>query len=232
MNTRNQMILLHSAIPMMFFVLVGAFVMPGWIPPPSPSLTPAEFAAIFTPDNIMMRAGVLLMLIFCSLVVAYSSVIATQMRRIEGKHHAMASAQLACCSAGLCLFLLPGFIWLAISYRANVSPELIMVLNDLAWFMWFAGIGPTLVQWCCIGFPIITDKSENPIYPRWLGFLCFWLALGACATQLIPFVYGGPFGYNGLFGFAFPAIMFSIWVVVTYWCTLQAIRKQALEQAA
>lgn len=230
MNTRNQLIITHSAMLMMLGVMLGAFVMPGWIPPPSPSLTPAEVATIFTPDNVMMRAGILIMCLISPLLIAYSSVITTQLRRIEGKNHVMANAQLASQAAGLCLFLLPGFIWLAISYRPHTNPELIVVLNDLSWFMWFAGIGPTVVQWLCIGIPILGDKSADPVYPRWLGFLNLWLAVGAGATQLIPFVYGGPFGYNGLFGFVFPATVFSIWTFATYFCTLKAIRKQANEE--
>lgn len=43
-------------------------------------------------------------------------------------------------------------------------------------------------------------------------------------------LHGGPFGYNGLFGFVFPATVFTIWVGATYYCTLKAIKKQAKEE--
>lgn len=227
MNTRNQLILTYTAIPMMIIILIGAFIMPGWVPPPSPSLSPDEFAEIFNPSNYSMRIGILLMCLFSPLLIVYSSVITTQLKRIEGEHHVMANAQLASCAAGLCLFLVPGFIWLAISYREGISKDLIMVLNDLAWFMWFAGIAPTVLQWLCIGIPIISDRSSDPVYPRWLGFLCVWLAVGAVTTQFIPFVKSGPFSYNGIFGFVVPAVVFTTWVVAMFWCTLSAIKKQA-----
>lgn len=229
MNTNNQLILTHSAIPMTFFVFVGSFVMTGWLPPPSPSLSAAEIADIFSPDNYRMRIGVLLMCLFCPLLLAFSAAIAAQLKRIEGSHHVMANLQLVSAGAGLCLFLIPGFIWLAISYRAGTDPGLIMVLNDLAWFMFLAGGGPTILQWCCIGLAILGDKSANPVYPRWLAFLSFWLAIGAVPSQIIPFVKSGPFSYSGLFGFWFPATVFFLWVTSTYWCTLQAVRRQAVD---
>ena len=227
MNTRNQLILTHSAIVMALMIFVGSFVLTGWLPPPSPGLTPDELTKIFSPDNVLMRIGVLSMCFFAPLFVAFAAVIATQLKRIEGPHHVMANLQFVSAAAGLCLFLVPGFIWLAISYRAGINPELIMVLNDLAWFMFLAGASPTILQWTCIGLAVIGDKSAHPIYPRWFAYLNFWLALGAVAGQVIPFVKSGPFAYNGLFGFWMVAAVFFIWVSCTYWYTLKAIRKQA-----
>ena len=227
MNTQNQLILVHSAIPMALVIFFGSFVMTGWLPPPSPGLTPEEFAAIFRPDNYLLRIGVLLLCFVSPLVIAFAAVIATQLKRIEGRFHVLANLQYVGQAGGLFLFILPGFIWLAISYRPDISPELIMVLNDLAWFSFLAGASPTILQWVCIGLAIISDKSAKPIYPRWLAYLNFWLALGAVCGQLIPFVKAGPFAYNGLFGFWIIATVFFIWVGCMYWATLRAVNNQA-----
>ena len=232
MNTRNQLLLTHSAIPMALIIFVGSFVMTGWLPPPSPSLSAAEVAAVFTPDNVMLRIGVLLMCLFCPLVIAFSAVIATQLKRCEGKHHTLANLQLASQAAGLALFYVPGFLWLAISYRTGTPPEIIVVLNDAAWFMFLAGAGPTILQWACIGLAILSDKSATPVYPRWLGYLHLWLALGAFSGQVIPFVKTGPFAYNGLFGFWIVATVFFIWVTAAYLWTLKAVKNQARQQSA
>ncbi|MGQ0530291.1 MAG: hypothetical protein ACT4PG_10880 [Panacagrimonas sp.] len=130
-------------------------------------------------------------------------------------------------ASGLCLLLVPGFIWLAISYREGTSPELITVLNDLAWFMFLAGAARTILQWLCIGLAVIGDTSAEPIYPRWFAYLNFWLAFGAVSGQVIPFVKSGPFAYNGLFGFWMVAAVFFVWVSITYWYTLKAVKLQA-----
>jgi hypothetical protein len=220
-------IIVLSAIVMALMIFIGSFVLTGWLPPPSPSLSGAELAVIFSPENYIMRIGVLLMCFFSPLYVAFAAVIATQLKRVEGQFHVMANLQYVISGAGLCLFLVPGFIWLAISYRAGINPEIIIVLNDLAWFMFLAGAAPTILQWSCIGFAILSDTSDKPIYPRWLGYLNFWLALGALTGQLIPFVKTGPFAYNGLFGFWAVAAVFFIWVSCTYWCTLNAVKMQA-----
>ena len=230
MNTQNQLIATHSAIPMALMIFFGSFILTGWLPPPSPSLSPEEFAAIFNPDNVMMRIGALILCLFSPLVVTFAAAIATQMKRIEGKFHVMANLQYLVQASGLFLFILPGFIWLAISYRPDTDPELIMVLNDLAWFSFLCGASPTIVQWLAIGIGILGDKSAAPIYPRWIGFLNLWVALGAVCGQLIPFVYQGPFSYNGFFGFWVIATVFFTWVGCMYWATLKAVKKQAAEE--
>ena len=227
MNTRNQLILTHSAIVMALMIFIGSFVLTGWLPPPSPSLSPEAFAEIFSPEHYARRIGVLLMILFSPLYVGFAAVLATQLKRIEGEHHVMANLQYVVSAAGLCLFMVPGFIWLAISCRPGISPELIMVLNDLAWFMFLAGAAPTILQWISIGLAILSDASADPIYPRWLAYLNFWLALGAVSGQVIPFVKSGPFAYNGLFGFWVVAAVFFIWVSSMYWFTLKAVKKQA-----
>jgi hypothetical protein len=85
-----------------------------------------------------------------------------------------------------------------------------------------AGTGPIIIQWCCIGLAILGDKSST-IYPRWVGFLSFWLADGDIPAQMISFVNFGPFAYRGLFGFRFPTMMFVLWVATTYWYRLVVI---------
>ena len=229
MNTRNQLLLTHSGIFMALVVFLGSFVLTGWLPPPSPNLSPEEIAQIFSPDNVVRRIGILLMCFVSPLVVGFAAVIATQLKRIEGPHHVMANLQYVSAAAGLCLFLVPGFIWLAISYRHGIDPGLIMTLNDLAWFMFLCGASPTVLQWASIGFAIISDKSANPIYPRWLAFLNFWLAFGAISGTVIPFVKTGPFAYNGLFGFWIVAFVFFVWTFTMWWYTLQAVKRQAAE---
>ena len=227
MNTKHQLVLTHSAIAMALMIFIGSFVMTGWLPPPAPTLSLEEIAAIFTPDNYAMRIGVLVMIFFSPLYVAFAAVIATQLKRIEGPHHVLANLQYVISAAGLCLFLVPGFIWLAISYREGIAPQLIMVMNDLAWFMFLAGSAPTVLQWGSTGLAILADKTASPVYPRWLGYLNFWLAAGAGTGQVIPFVMSGPFAYNGLFGFWVVAAVFFIWVSTMYIYTLKAVKAQA-----
>lgn len=227
MNTRNQLILTHSAIVMALVIFFGSFVLTGWLPPPSPSSSPEEIAGIFSPEHYGRRIGVLLMCFFCPLYVGFAAVITAQLKRIEGPHHVMADLQLVIAGAGLCLFLVPGFIWLAVSYRPGLNPETIMVFNDLAWFMFLCGASPTVLQWSSIGFAILSDKSANPIYPRWVAFFNFWLAFGAVSGTVIPFVKTGPFAYNGLFGFWIVALVFFLWSATMYWFTLKAVKAQA-----
>lgn len=57
MNTRNQILAAHSIFLFLACTVVGAFAMTGWLPPPPPSLSNADTAAIFR-DDLITRIGV------------------------------------------------------------------------------------------------------------------------------------------------------------------------------
>ncbi len=226
MNKRYQLICAHSAVLLALMTGVGGFLLPGWLPPPSPGLSAAEVAAIFTPDNIAMRVGVSLVAFFGPIAIGLAAAMATQLRRIEGKGHVLANFQLAASVMIGMSFMIPAFIWLAISYRPDGLPEVIRTLNDLAWFILLASSGPLVLQTLAIGICILGDTSSPRIYPRWLAYVNVWMAIILLPGVLIPFFMKGPFAWNGLFGFWLIASGFFVWLIASYVCTVQAIRRQ------
>lgn len=56
MNTRNHLICAHSTVVLVGFTLLGLFLLPGWLPPPSPALPADEVVALFA-DNTQLRKG-------------------------------------------------------------------------------------------------------------------------------------------------------------------------------
>jgi hypothetical protein len=228
MNTRNQLICAHTTPVIMVMTLIGLFLLPGWLPPPPPTL-PADALVQMFSGNTRLRIGMELLMLSSPLFIGISVAIAAQLRRIEGPHHVLADLQLMASVLGVIAVELPAFFWLAISYRPGTPAAIIMVFNDLSWFMIIGGIGTAILQNLCVGICILNDTTGKHIYPRWLGFWSIWLGLADLPGALIPFFQTGPFTWTGLLGFWVVVTAFFTWLVLIYVYTVIAINRQARE---
>lgn len=219
MNTINQKLCIHTTL--LFVLLVGgAFLVAGWVPPPSPDGTPEEIAANFTDqDNVRVAAA---MFFFGASFFAFpAAAIARQLRRIEGPGQVMANAQMLVAAIGVLAIQIPAVLWLALSYYDGTDPSLIKTLNAMAWFLLLGAVGPAVMQNAAIGICVL--GSDGSVYPRWIGYLNLYCGMGLLAGLLIPFFDHGPFAWNGVVGFWVVATDFFIWVFVMWIYTVKAI---------
>lgn len=218
-NRRNQLLCIHSAAA--FIALVGgAFVVTGWLPPPSPHASRSEVLETFR-HMFRVRAGAAMFFFGAALFVAPCVAITAQMRRIEGTNHVLADVQMLSAAIGVLAIQIPGALWLAISYRHDVSASVVVTLNDVSWFLLLGAVGTAVVQNLSIAVCIL--GSDGQIYPRWVGYTNLWLAVGLMPGVLIPFFKHGPFAWNGLLGFWVVAVAFFVWVFLMWIFTAKAI---------
>ena len=86
----------------------------------------------------------------------------------------------------------------------------------MAW-LGFVGIVETFaLQGIVIGLAILKDKRETPLFPRWVGFYNFWVALLVMPGALVPFFKSGPFAWNGLLAWWLVLAAFASWFVVMW----------------
>jgi hypothetical protein len=221
MNRRNQLICIHTMLG--FVVLVGgAFVVAGFLPPPSPNKSQRAIAAIFR-DHSRVRVGAAMFFFGSCLFVVPCSVITTQMRRIEGSNHALANVQIVSAAIGVLAIQIPAALWLAISYRHGTSQSVIVTLNDVAWFFLLGAVGSAVVQNLSIGICIL--GSDGSVYPRWVGYVNLWLVIGLMFGVFIPFFKTGPLAWNGVIGFWLVAVSFFAWAFVMWIYTAKAIER-------
>lgn len=225
MNLLNQRLCIHAAAA--FVALVGgAFLVAGWIPPPSPDLSDGEIAQIFR-DSDNVRIAAAMFFFGGALFVAPCVAITAQMRRIEGPRHVLADLQIVSAAIGVLAIQIPAALWLGISYRDGVDESVVVTLNDIAWFFLLGAVGSAVMQNLALAACIL--GSDGSVYPRWLGYVNLWLVTGLMAGVLIPFFKDGPFAWNGAIGFWVVAIDFFIWVFLMWIFTAKAIDS---EQAA
>jgi hypothetical protein len=230
MNQRTQVLCAWAGVACTVVFFVG-FSISGFITPPSPNSGPDEIAQMFRDNQSRIRVGILICSLGAALVAPWSAVIGVQLRRIEGRYSPLAYTQMI---SGACLvmeFLFPLMAWQAAAFRTERSPELIQAINDLAWLP-FLGIACTsVVQGFAIGIVILRDRAAQPAFPRWAGYFNIWIVLMFAPASAIVFFHDGPLAWNGIIAWWLALTTFFLWIVVTTWVLIRAIRQQAREEA-
>jgi hypothetical protein len=85
---------------------------------------------------------------------------------------------------------------------------------------------PSSFRTLSIGGAALADDQAEPIFERWVGYVCIWVALLSVPAGAIYFPKAGPLVWNGIVAFWIPAIMFVIWVLTMTYALLRAINKQ------
>lgn len=206
----------------LFVVLVGgAFAVAGWIPPFSPDSSFEELARNFQgQDNVRVAAA---MFFFGGAVFVFPTVaIAAQLRRIEGAARpVMTWAQLLSGAVGVLGIQIAAAIWLAISFYSGTDPQVLGTFNAMAWFFILGAVAPAVFQNVAIAAVVLS--GDGTVYPRWVGYLNLYCALGLALGVLTPFFKDGPFAWNGVVGFWVVAVDFFVWMFVMWWATARAI---------
>jgi hypothetical protein len=116
--------------------------------------------------------------------------------------------------------------------RLDRSPDLYLLMNDLTCLEYVAIVSPAWLQFGSLGFAILGDHTARPLYPRWIGYVNIWTAIGSMPSAFVGFFLNGPFAWNGIIGFWIPVGVFFMWVPVMFWFTRKALLRLIKEEAA
>lgn len=228
-NYQVQRLFAWSAIAAITFFF-AAILLSGFIPPPSPSLTQAEVAAHYQQHNTGILSGMVLMLISGMFFAPLVGVISAQLRRIPAVSPALIYGQLSAGTAGITFFMVPAVLFLVTAYRPDRNPELTYLMNDLSWIMLVIPWPTFFMQNVIIGIAILADRQKRPVFPRWVSYFNFWVALAFLPGSLLPFFKQGVFAWSGLLVFWLAGSVFAIWFIVMAAMLLKAIRAQEIDE--
>ncbi|WP_269621116.1 hypothetical protein [Zhongshania sp. BJYM1] len=215
MNSKFTLICAWSGLAFGAVFILGWFLIAGFLPPHLPSSTANEIAEIYINNAAQIRAGMMFCMMSTGLYAPWVAVLYLVLKRIEGDEAPiMAVTQVVSGTVGLIVFCLPPMIWAAASYRVGRDPELILLLNDMAWLILGTIVSPFIMQNLAIGIAILRDKASSPLMPRWLGFFNIWAAVIYVPAVLIPFFKSGPFAWNGVIALWIPASTFFCTVIL------------------
>jgi len=211
-------------------MFAGLWPAAGFFPPHLPTATAEEIAAIYRENHNGIHVGAILILIAGALYLPFTAAIAAQMRRIETRvTPVLTYTQLAAGTASSLLFIIPAMMWAAAAFRPDRSPDVTQALNDLGWLFFVTPFILGFTQNLALGFAIISDINKTPVFPRWVGFFNFWIALLFVPGCLAMFFKTGPFAWNGLIAFWLPACIFGPWFFVVSIYVMKAAKQQALD---
>lgn len=224
-SVRTQRACILLAPVMIVMLGVGFTVFAGWIPPPSPGQTAQETADMYREHNTGIKIGLVMTSLGAVMLAPLMVVISVVMQRIEGRRSPLALIQLVMLACLMIEFIFPVVFMQAAAFRPNSSPEVIQGLHDVGWLT-FVGITSTAVlQWAVIGICILQDRREDPLMPRWTGYITLWLAFTLSSGSMIVFFKSGPFAWNGAIAFFLPISAFALWLCAFIPPLLQAVAK-------
>ena len=120
--------------------------------------------------------------------------------------------------------------WGVAAFRPDRDPQLISLLNDMAWFFFIAPVGTIVVQNLCFAASIYLDEKPRPVFPRWVAHFNV-----ATAALLIPGAFSvlftsGPLAWDGSVSFTLRIAVLAAYLVVMFPVLLQVVNRQGSEQ--
>lgn len=224
-NTRLQwwMFVVGGHLMTVFFV-VGWLCLAQFFPPPSPELTAQQITHRYVENQNGIRLGSTFMMLSFGFWAGWGAVLCSWTRRSVPGGDLLASIQLVSLAVSEMIGVLCAFLWGLAAFRPEqISPEITMTLNDAGWLM-FLLPWPPFSAWCiALGVAIFRDRHQNPVMPRWVGYVSLLTGLLFAPAALPLFFKDTHFAYNGVIGMMIPFAVFFIWIQAVTWAMARAI---------
>ncbi|MCB0928387.1 MAG: hypothetical protein U0R77_02650 [Mycolicibacterium insubricum] len=227
-NIRAQWVCLWSGPAVALVLLIAAVAFPGFHPPMSPEMSADAVAAFYSAHTAGIRFSQVTFNLCGILVVPLFMVIVAQMKRMAGQTDVFAFCYLTAVISGGTFFALSNIFFLVAAFRPDRNPDLIQLLNDLAWIVFIAPIGMLVSQFVLLALAVRFDDGPDPIFPRWVG----WYSL-ATAAAIVPSAAAavcrtGPLAWDGLISFWLRNGALAAFVVVMFFVLRRTLVRQAV----
>ncbi|GAB89720.1 hypothetical protein [Gordonia rhizosphera] len=226
-SVRTQQLCLWS-VPVTGVILLVAFAMfPGFFPPMSPDESATQVANFYRDNTSRIQFSMVVFNLFNVMLVPFYAVVVTQIRRMATPSQVLGFCYLTAVVSGATLFALADIFWLVAAFRPERNPELVQLLNDLAWIVLVAPVGMMVVQGLVLALAVYLDDRANPVLPRWvcpfnLVAAALWApAAGAAVART------GPFAWDGFFSFWLHWTVLAVYVITMLVVLTTAVRRQS-----
>jgi hypothetical protein len=212
------------------FLLVAFCLFPGFFPPMSPDMSAEKVARFYARNITMIRTSMIIFNLCAIMLLPFFMVIVYQMKRMATPTQVLAYCYLSAAATGATLFAIADLFWLIAAFRPDRNPQLIMLLNDLAWITFTAPVGMIIAQNLCLGLAVLLDDQPRPVFPRWVAYFSFAIALVIAPSVCSAIVLTGPLAWNGVVSFWLRIIAYAVFLVVMFFVVRSAIRRERSEQ--
>jgi hypothetical protein len=219
--------------PVCGVIFLAAFLLfPGFRPPISPNMPADQVAAFYRDHAATIRLSMIIFDLCGVMLVPFFMLIVVQMKRMATPSHVFAYSYLSAVATGATLFAIADLFWLMAAFRPERSPDLVVLLNDMAWIVFTAPVGMLIAQNICLALSIYLDAHPRPIFPRWVAHFNLVCAVLMAPAACAAVVRTGPLAWNGFVSFWLKIGTFSVFLVVMFVVLRTAISRQALDERA
>ena len=207
--------------------VIGLWPLAHFIPLLDPLYSAGQVAAIYQSNTIGIRLGGIAIMFSASFNAAFFGAIYVFIKRIEDDRGPYAVTQALSGAVLVAFIFLPAMLFTVTAFRPERPVELTLLMNDFAWLALVIPTPPGIVQALAVGFAILSDRSPEPLLPRWAGYMSLWVAVLTIPAPLAVMFKAGPFAWNGSLAFWMPACIAGLWLVVMTVAMLRSARRAA-----
>ena len=228
-NIKTQLISLLTAPVFGVILLIAFLAFPGFFPPMSPDMTADQVAKFYADNAAMVRFSMITFNLCGIMLVPMFMVIVVQMKRMATQSHVFAYCFLTAAVSGATLFALADIFYLVAAFRPDRNPELVQLLNDMAWMIFIAPVGMVVAQLLLLALAIYFDNGPNPVFPRWVGHYAVATALAMAPAAGAAVFHTGALAWDGVVSFWLRNGAFALFVVVMFFVLRAALHRQAVQ---
>jgi len=208
------------------FGLLGFAVFAGFWPPPSQDLDAAAITEYFQTHGTAIRIGMVLMVVGAPCYYTWSVALSKIISRMEGPMGPLSMTELVGGLMTALVTAVPAVVWQTATFRSESrSPETVQTLYDFGWLFFDLTFMFSFLQSVALGIAILIDRRTEPLFPRWIAYVCFLTALVYIPLTLVPFVRTGPFAWHGVLNFWAVFVMFFVLIAVLTPYAFRALRR-------
>ncbi len=229
-RVQSQLWSCYAIFPFMALFFLGWVAIGHLLPPLSPGMSAEELAAFFGEHRNRLRLCMMLCVISTAFLMPFQAVMIGQIARIEGDGPRVWTYTALMAAAGnIVSFTFPLMFWTVALFRVDRAPEIVSLANDFAWMPFLGMLSPFIPLPFCVAIAGLTDRSANPVFPRWYCYYTFASAIAYFPATLIVFFHEGWFAWNNIFGWWLPFADTFSWLTLTFWLLRRGILAQARE---
>ncbi|MGV0680155.1 hypothetical protein A5667_03260 [Mycolicibacterium fortuitum] len=229
-NIKAQWVSLWTGPAVGVVLLVAALAFPGFWPPMSPTWSAQQVAGFYADHTAWIRFSQVTFNLCGILVLPFFMVIVVQMKRMKTQSHVFAYCYLTAVVSGATIFALSNVFFLVAAFRPERNPDLIMLLNDLAWIVLVAPVGMVVAQFAMLAVAVYFDNGPEPVFPRWVGHYSLATAVAMIPAAGAAVFHTGPLAWDGVLAFWLRNGAFAVFVVVMFFVLRRAVLDQAVQE--
>ncbi|KUI44593.1 hypothetical protein AU198_13595 [Mycobacterium sp. GA-1199] len=229
-NIRAQWVSLWTGPAVGAVLLAALLAFPGFWPPLSPLLSADQVAAFYADNTAWIRFSQVTFNLCGIMILPFFMVIVVQMKRMKTQSHVFAYCYLTAIVSGATIFALSNIFFLVAAFRPDRNPDVVLVLNDLAWIVFIAPVGMVVTQFVLLAVAVYFDDGPDPVFPRWVGHYSLATGVAMVPAAGAAVFHTGPLAWDGLLSFWVRDGAFALFVVVMFFVLRRAVLKQAHDE--